>query len=412
MPCIYKIENKINHKIYIGQTKRTLDWRLNNTWCGHFHKANSGCKSYLCNALRKYGKDNFIYEVIEERDSTSFENKQELVNWLNDREIYWISYYHSNCHEFGYNKTKGGQTGKPNINYSLHSKRMTEYNNAFWSDEERVEKRREQVRQQSIRRWKDSKYREKTIASLKATIAIKSMEEKHISAMKGVETRRKNGTLESSEETKRKISASVTNLWQDPEYAKMQSDNKRGNTNVKGRIHVHTDTDFRMIKPEQLDEFLAKGYVLGSGRSHHHYLSDEEKQARKQKMQERGTLDKLRDTTKAAESNKGSKTLYKDGIKKIFKADKVDGALEEGWLSFYDYLSAGYTLSWVNDGKPVTLHVPKFKLLYKDGRQKRVKLEEVEDYLSAGWLPYKEYLATGGQLSWRFPKRKNNENKI
>ena len=36
MGLIYKIQNKQNCKIYIGQTKRSLEWRLNNPFCGHF----------------------------------------------------------------------------------------------------------------------------------------------------------------------------------------------------------------------------------------------------------------------------------------------------------------------------------------------------------------------------------------
>lgn len=412
MPCIYKIQNKKTNKVYIGQTKRDLEWRLNNAWCGHFHKAESGCTSYLSCAIRKHGKDGFTYEVLEEKSWNDFKTKKDLIDWLNMREIYWINYYQSNKHDFGYNKTKGGQTGRPDIDYSASSKRMTEYNHKFWANEENRKQRSALVSAQSSNSWKNSEFRNKVIAGMALANSRKTPEEKHTNAMKGVETRRRNGTLVNTEETKDKISKSVTELWQDPEYVKMQSDNKRGNTNVKGRIHVHTDTDFRMIKPEQLDEFLAKGYVLGSGRSHHHYLSKEEKQARKQRMQERGTLDKLRDNSKTAEANKGSKVLYKEGIKKTFKAKEYEQALKDGWLPFYKYLDAGYTLPWVNEGKPVTLHVPKFKLLYKAGRQKRIKLSEVEDYLSAGWLPYKEYLATGGQLSWRFPKRKNNEDKI
>lgn len=48
-------------------------------------------------AIHKYGKDNFIIETVEECD-------QQL---LNEREIYWISYY--NSYETGYNSTLGGQ---------------------------------------------------------------------------------------------------------------------------------------------------------------------------------------------------------------------------------------------------------------------------------------------------------------
>lgn len=107
MAIIYKITNRQNRKAYIGQTKLSLEWRLTNSWCGHFTAAEQGYDSPLSKALRKYGKDGFTYEVIEERSNDTFETKQELINWLNTREIYWIEQYDSFKH--GYNRTKGGQ---------------------------------------------------------------------------------------------------------------------------------------------------------------------------------------------------------------------------------------------------------------------------------------------------------------
>lgn len=112
MAIIYKIENKLNHKKYIGQSKLTLEWRLTNKWCGHLVAAENGYKSKLCNALRKYGKDNFTYEVIEERSNSEFSSKELMQQWLNEREIYWIAYYDSQ--HSGYNQTKGGEY-KPNL---------------------------------------------------------------------------------------------------------------------------------------------------------------------------------------------------------------------------------------------------------------------------------------------------------
>jgi hypothetical protein len=53
----------------------------------------------LNNAIRKHGNDNFIVELIEICE----------VSKLNDREIYFIDKYNSQCPN-GYNLTKGGQT--------------------------------------------------------------------------------------------------------------------------------------------------------------------------------------------------------------------------------------------------------------------------------------------------------------
>lgn len=95
MGYIYKITNTVNNKIYIGQTCYTIQKR----WAEH-------CSVYnkldypLYKAMRKYGQDNFIIEEIEQISD-------EL---LNEREIYWISFYHSYAPlGYGYNVTLGGE---------------------------------------------------------------------------------------------------------------------------------------------------------------------------------------------------------------------------------------------------------------------------------------------------------------
>lgn len=250
MAIIYKIQNKQNGKVYIGQTKRTLDWRLNNSWCGHFPAAfDKNSDGYLHTALRKYGKEAFTYEVIEERDNSSFNDNKDIKVWLDNREIYWISFYKSNQHSFGYNKTKGGSCDYKIAKHNYHSQRMTDYNNKCWSNEEFRKKRSKQVSEQSKRQWSDDNFKVKVSNSLKATYKAKSYEEKHISAMKSVETRRANGTLCHTESSKAKLSKLA-----------------KGNTNVKGRIYVHKEGKSRLINPDDYDKFIAEGFMPGRGK--------------------------------------------------------------------------------------------------------------------------------------------------
>lgn len=87
---IYKIINKQNGKIYIGQSVNIIK-RLNahkNTL-----KENKHNNIHLQNSYNKYGKDSFEYIIIEKCD----ENK------LTERELYWINYYQSHDNELGYN---------------------------------------------------------------------------------------------------------------------------------------------------------------------------------------------------------------------------------------------------------------------------------------------------------------------
>lgn len=88
---IYKALNKINGKIYVGQTVKKLSQRIYQ----HLYSKNGAFPK----ALRKYGKDNFMIECVENCLS-----KEEL----DDREKYWINYYRSNNRENGYNLTNGG----------------------------------------------------------------------------------------------------------------------------------------------------------------------------------------------------------------------------------------------------------------------------------------------------------------
>ena len=100
---IYKITNQINGKVYIGQTINSLEKRFNR----HKQDALSGrLDTHFARALREYGVNNFVAEIIENVES------QEK---LNEREYYWINYYNS-CKE-GYNETdsmlkSGGNTYK------------------------------------------------------------------------------------------------------------------------------------------------------------------------------------------------------------------------------------------------------------------------------------------------------------
>ena len=57
---IYKITNKLNGKVYIGQTIKTLDHRKK----GHIQATKDGVNHHLYNAMNKYGIENFVFEEI------------------------------------------------------------------------------------------------------------------------------------------------------------------------------------------------------------------------------------------------------------------------------------------------------------------------------------------------------------
>lgn len=92
---IYKITNLLNNKSYIGQSIN-----IANRWTEHkrvaFKETDKAYNYPLYRAIRKYGLENFIFEVLEECSEPD----------LNDREMYWISFF--NTFNDGYNLTPGG----------------------------------------------------------------------------------------------------------------------------------------------------------------------------------------------------------------------------------------------------------------------------------------------------------------
>ena len=90
---IYKITNKVNGKVYIGQTTKTLSVRFSNHCC-----PSNGCR-FLGSAIKKYGRENF---TIEEIDHATSQEESDLL------EIKHIAECDSTNRKFGYNIEKGG----------------------------------------------------------------------------------------------------------------------------------------------------------------------------------------------------------------------------------------------------------------------------------------------------------------
>ena len=89
---IYKIINKNNGKVYIGQSK-DITYRWHRHRLAAFNKAYPQYNCLLYKAIRKYGLDAFEFEVIEQCDESL----------LNKKEQYYIEKYNSSNIEFGYN---------------------------------------------------------------------------------------------------------------------------------------------------------------------------------------------------------------------------------------------------------------------------------------------------------------------
>ena len=97
MAYIYIIKNHINDKCYIGLTNRSIEIRFKE----HLKLLKSNEKQLIHKAIKKYGKENFYVELLEECDETV----------VNEREKHYISIYDSI--NSGYNILRGGRGYSP-----------------------------------------------------------------------------------------------------------------------------------------------------------------------------------------------------------------------------------------------------------------------------------------------------------
>ena len=98
---VYKIENKTNHKVYVGSTVNLYHRMYEHSYTleNNIHK-----NKHLQASWNKYGKDAFEFSVIEECDKDNL-----LI-----REQYWLDYYKAYDNQYGYNicRFAGNTLGK------------------------------------------------------------------------------------------------------------------------------------------------------------------------------------------------------------------------------------------------------------------------------------------------------------
>ncbi|MCI7208408.1 MAG: hypothetical protein MSA15_20755 [Clostridium sp.] len=112
---IYVIRNKVNNKLYIGQTINKRGFKGRYPYGGEgvervykYHKhckdSRSSYNEHLLNSIEKYGFNTF--KVIEEFDIAY--SKEEL----NKLEYMYIKVYNTDSNKYGYNNREGGENGK------------------------------------------------------------------------------------------------------------------------------------------------------------------------------------------------------------------------------------------------------------------------------------------------------------
>lgn len=138
MYCIYLHRNKINGKVYIGQTCQKPEYR----WNGGEGYIES---PYFYSAIKKYGWDNFEHIILEDKLT---------LDQANQKEIEYIEIYKSTDENFGYNIQKGGNSREVDERVKIKNR-----NHALelWEDPSH----REYMSQKMKEKWQDPEYRKK-----------------------------------------------------------------------------------------------------------------------------------------------------------------------------------------------------------------------------------------------------------
>lgn len=96
---LYKITNIITTKVYIGQTTNPKNRWAAHKYASNYSKNKDQYNYHLYKSMRKYGIENFIFEII---------NQVETLEKINFLEKNNIKEFNSANRNFGYNISKGG----------------------------------------------------------------------------------------------------------------------------------------------------------------------------------------------------------------------------------------------------------------------------------------------------------------
>ena len=101
---IYTIKNLVNGKMYVGQTVQP---KAKMRWYAHCDMMRKGKKSYLYDSMRKYGIENFLWEIVDRANTIEELNLLE-TRWANKLKEQGIVLY--NNRETGGNKKHSAES--------------------------------------------------------------------------------------------------------------------------------------------------------------------------------------------------------------------------------------------------------------------------------------------------------------
>ena len=159
---IYIIENIANAKKYVGQS---INVRSRIGKHKSYLKSGKHENIYLQRAYDKYGLESFVFDIIEYCP----------IEFLDERERHYISFYKTLDYNLGYNLESGGNEGKI-VSELTRLKKVGKNNPMFGKKKTREEKENLSI----MLRGKNNKLTEKNVVKIKELL-IKGVSQREIS---------------------------------------------------------------------------------------------------------------------------------------------------------------------------------------------------------------------------------------
>jgi len=231
-PYVYVVRNLVNDKIYVGKGS-SLD-PYNDDYLG------SGIA--IKSAIRKHGRKAFVKEVLHVfkpgEEYLAFECERAIVN---EGFVKRDDTYNLTEGGLGFTATEAQRCGNIAWSDPLFRERRHEWLKGKWEDPEYHSRMAEITR----RRWASGEFRQE--ASEKRSEAMRRRwDDDSYRAARFDNTSRQ-----------------MTRQWEDPEFRRKQTE--RASKQTKGRIWIFDPalSKSRMIRPEELEDCLARGCRKG-----------------------------------------------------------------------------------------------------------------------------------------------------
>lgn len=232
---IYK--HTLNNKIYVGYTRYTSNFRLKQ----HINAALNGKPGHFYNAIRLYGSENIITEVLEHCPDTELQNQEK----------FWIKKLKANDPKIGYNKTDGGDGGPIRIGM-----KNSEEQRRKSSEAQKCKPKRNKGN--CGKYIKSDEHKQKLSDSVNGRIWVSNVNT-------GLEHQIRKEDLQKYLDDGYMLGRKARDFSNDKRNVIISEEQKKKiSESIEGRIHIHNEHESKMVSLEEFENnYQHQGYKRG-----------------------------------------------------------------------------------------------------------------------------------------------------